>query len=291
MSEQEQEKAVAGVGILVAAFPEENAGEEALKALKQARKQRQVYFEDAAVIRQDAEGGVHYHETGDMSTGKGAGAGAIVGGLIGILGGPAGIVIGAGAGALVGGALAHGDAGFADDSLEQLGVALKPGTSAVALVTSGAFLHAVRKQADDAQLREDLGNIGSELSARLEEGKSVALGMVLTEEGIAVQEVAANNEVAEVIGVVVTEDGVLAGEAVATEEGAAYAVAATDGEAVEYEVGAATEDAAAVEHGVVTEEGAIIAGAAATEDEAVEGVAVITPVEEEAGEDEEKKEE
>jgi uncharacterized membrane protein len=206
MSEQEQEKAVAGVGILVAAFPEENAGEEALKALKQARKQRQVYFEDAAVIRQDAEGGVHYHETGDMSTGKGAGAGAIVGGLIGILGGPAGIVIGAGAGALVGGALAHGDAGFADDSLEQLGVALKPGTSAVALVTSGAFLHAVRKQADDAQLREALGNIGSELSARLEEGKSVALGMVLTEEGIAVQEVAANNEVAEVIGVVVTED-------------------------------------------------------------------------------------
>ena len=291
MSEQEQEKAVAGVGILVAAFPEENAGEEALKALKQARKQRQVYFEDAAVIRQDAEGGVHYHETGDMSTGKGAGAGAIVGGLIGILGGPAGIVIGAGAGALVGGALAHGDAGFADDSLEQLGVALKPGTSAVALVTSGAFLHAVRKQADDAQLREALGNIDSELSARLEEGKSVALGMVLTEEGIAVQEVAANNEVAEVIGVVVTEDGVLAGEAVATEEGAAYAVAATDGEAVEYEVGAATEDAAAVEHGVVTEEGAIIAGAAATEDEAVEGVAVITPVEEEAGEDEEKKEE
>ena len=291
MSEQEQEKAVAGVGILVAAFPEENAGEEALKALKQARKQRQVYFEDAAVIRQDAEGGVHYHETGDMSTGKGAGAGAIVGGLIGILGGPAGIVIGAGAGAIVGGALAHGDAGFDDKGLEQLGVALKPGTSAVALVTSGAFLHAVRKQADDAQLREALGNIGSELSARLEEGKSVALGMVLTEEGIAVQEVAANNEVAEVIGVVVTEDGVLAGEAVATEEGAAYAVAATDGEAVEYEVGAATEDAAAVEHGVVTEEGAIIAGAAATEDEAVEGVAVITPVEEEAGEDEEKKEE
>lgn len=290
MSEQEQEKAVAGVGILVAAFPDENAGEEALKALKQARKKRQVYFEDAAVIRQDAEGGVHYHETGDMSTGKGAGAGAIVGGLIGILGGPAGIVIGAGAGALVGGAFAHGDAGFADEGLEQLGVALKPDTSAVALVTSGAFLHAVRKQADDAQLREALGNIGSELSARLDEGKSVALGMVLTEEGIAVQEVAANNEVAEVIGVVVTEDGVLAGEAVATEEGAAYAVAATDGEAVEYEVGAATEDAAAVEHGVVTEEGAVIAGAAATEDEEVAGVAVVTPVEEEAEDQEKDKE-
>ena len=30
MSKQEQEKAVAGVGILVAAFPAEDAGEEAL---------------------------------------------------------------------------------------------------------------------------------------------------------------------------------------------------------------------------------------------------------------------
>jgi uncharacterized membrane protein len=296
MSEQEQElsteeekaRSVAGVGILVAAFPEENAGEEALKALKQARKQRQIYFEDAAVIRQDAEGGVHYHETGDMSTGKGAGAGAIVGGVIGILGGPAGIVIGAGAGALIGGALAHGDAGFDDKGLEQLGVALKPGTSAVALVTSGAFLHELRRQADDAQLREALGNIGAELSARLEEGKSVALGMALTEEGIAVQEVAADDKTAEVIGIVVTEDGVLAGEAVVTEEGAAYAVAATDGEAVEYEVGTTTEDAAAVEHGVVTEEGAVVAGAAVTEDEEVAGAAVITPVEEDAAAEEEK---
>ena len=275
------EQAAAGVGILVAAFPAEDAGEEALKALKQARKQRQIYFEDAAVISQDAEGGVHYHETGDMSTGKGAGAGAIVGGLIGILGGPSGIVIGAGAGALIGGAFAHGDAGFDDKGLERLGVALKPGTSAVALVTSDAFLHAVRKQVNDTDMREALGNIGSELSARLDEGKSVALGMVLTEEGIIVQEVAANDEVAEVIGVVITEDGVLAGEAVVTEEGAAYAVVASTEDAVEYEVGVSTEDAAAVEHGVITEEGAVIAGAATTDDEAVSGVAVITPVEEE----------
>ena len=101
MSEQEEkQEAVAGVGIMVAAFTSEDAGEETLKALKNARSQRQVYFEDAAVIRQDADGDVHYHETGDVTGGKGAGIGAIVGGVIGILGGPAGIAIGAGAGAL-----------------------------------------------------------------------------------------------------------------------------------------------------------------------------------------------
>jgi uncharacterized membrane protein len=271
MSEQKetQERAVAGVGILVAAFTNEEAGEEALKALKQARSQRQVYFEDAAVIRQDADGEVHYHETGDMTAGKGAGAGAIVGGIIGILGGPAGIVIGAGAGALVGGLAAKGDAGFDDKNLTQLGVALQPGTSAVAVVTSDAFLKAVQKQAEEADLRASVASLGYEISVKLTEGKNVAVGIVLTEEGLAVKEVAADDEVVEVIGVVVTEEGVIGGAAVVTEEGAAY------------EVAAATEDAAVVEAGVITDEGAAVVGAAATEDEVVAGAAVIVPEEEE----------
>lgn len=162
--------------------------------MKQAKKQRQIYFEDAAVIRQDAEGGVHYHETGDMSTGKGAGIGAIIGGVIGILGGPTGIVVGAGAGAIIGGAAAHGDAGIDDKGLEQLGVALKPGTSAMALATSGQFLHAVRKEVSDADMRTAVSEVGTELAARLDEGKSVALGLVLTEKGLAATEVAADDD-------------------------------------------------------------------------------------------------
>ena len=86
------------------AFTDETIADQALDAMKAAKKQQQFYFEDAAVIRQDVNGKVHYHETGDMSTGKGAGIGALVGGVIGILGGPAGIALGAGAGAAVGGA-------------------------------------------------------------------------------------------------------------------------------------------------------------------------------------------
>lgn len=276
MSEAEQES-VYGVGILVAAFPNEYAGEEALKALKDAKKERKVYFEDAAVISQDAEGGVHYHETGDMSTGKGAGVGALVGGVIGILGGPAGIVIGAGAGALIGGAAAHGDAGFDDEGLEQLGSALQPGSSAIAAVTHGEFLHEVRKQVSDADMRDALASLGSELSMRLGEGKSVAIGLALTEDRLAVKEVAADDAVAEVIGIVVTEDGVIGGAAVVSDDGIAYAV------------GAATEEGAVAERGVVTEEGAVVQGAVTDGEEVVGGTAVITPAEE--AEAEGKKEE
>jgi uncharacterized membrane protein len=275
MSEKpEKQETVAGVGIMAAAFTNEEAGEEALKALKKARSQRQVYFEDAAVIRQDADGEVHYHETGDVATGKGAGVGAIVGGVIGILGGPAGIAVGAGAGALLGGLVAKGDAGFQDKSMEQLGVALKPGTSAVVVVSSDAFLRAVQQQAEEADLLATVASLGYGISDQLAEGNNVAMGMLITEDGLAVKEVVANEEAAHVIGVVATEEGWAAGEAVVTEEGvAARRVVATD-------------EAVAGEGAVITDEGAAAAGFVATDEGAVAGAAVVTPEEEEENKEE-----
>lgn len=267
--ESKKQEAVAGVGIMVAAFTKEGTGEEALQALKEARSQKKIYFEDAAVIRQDIGGEVHYHETGDVATGKGAGVGAIVGGVIGILGGPAGIAIGAGAGALLGGLAAKGDAGFEDKSMEQLGVALKPGTSAVVVVSSDAFLRAVQQQAEEADLLATVASLGYGISDQLGEGNNVALGMLITEEGLAVKEVVANEEAAHVIGVVATEEGWAAGEAVVTEEGvAARRVVATD-------------EAVAGEAAVVTKEGVIVEGFVATDEGAVTGAAVVTPDEEE----------
>jgi uncharacterized membrane protein len=276
MSEQKEERGVAGVGILVAAFTNEEAGEEALKALKKARSQRQVYFEDAAVIRQDAEGEVHYHETGDVATGKGAGVGAIVGGVIGILGGPAGIAIGAGAGALLGGMASKGDAGFQDKSMEQLGVALQPGTSAVVVVTSDAFLRAVQEQTDEAERLASVASLGYGISEQLSAGNNVAMGMLITEKGLAVKEVVANEDAAHVIGVVATEEGWAAGEAVVTDEGMAARRMV------------ATEEGVAGEGAVVTAEGAAAAGFVATDEGAAAGAAMVTPEEEEKEESEDK---
>ena len=263
-----EQQTVAGVGIIVAAFNNEGAGDEALKALKQAKQQRQVYFEDAAVIRQDATGQVHYHETGDMSTGKGAGVGALIGGLVGILGGPAGIAIGASAGAAVGAAAAHGDAGFADAGLKQIGVALKPGTSALTAISSHAFLKAVRNNVAEADARAAVQQLADGISEQLAVGNDVAYGLAITEEGVAVVALAADDKHTQVLGVVSTEEGVGAVAAVVTEEGVV------------------------VEEAVVTEEGAVVRGAIVTEDTTVVGTAVAVPEEEEAtAADEEKKEE
>ena len=100
------------MGLFVAAYVDELGADNALNQLKQAKKADQFYYDDAAIIRRSAEGKVHIDEKGDMSTGKGAGIGALTGGVVGVLGGPGGVIGGAAVGAAIDGIAAHGDAGF-----------------------------------------------------------------------------------------------------------------------------------------------------------------------------------
>ena len=253
---------VAGVGMFVAAFVNERAAEDALKILKEARRSGEFYFDDAAVIRSDDKGKVHISESGDMSTGKGAGIGALIGGVIGLLGGPGGVAIGAGAGAALGGLAAKGDAGFSNESLKEIGAALMPGSSAIAATTSQVFVEEVRRQAESGATltaaKEIAGNIRQNLEAR----QDVLYSLVITENGVAASQVVSSPTALAVFGIAATEQGVVAGQVVVTEEGAAY------------EVAAATEDEAAYEAGVATEGGAAVVDAyAKAEDEAPEGEA------------------
>jgi uncharacterized membrane protein len=264
---QKAPQPVPAVGFLVMAFLDEMAADQVLDAMKHAKKQGQFYFEDAAVIRQDAAGKVHYHETGDMGAGKGAGIGALVGGIIGVLGGPVGVALGASAGAAVGAVVSSIDSGFRDESLRTVGIALKPGTSAIAAITSHDFLRAVQEQVPIEQIRAAVGNLATELSARLGENKNVAVGLLLTEQGLAVREVAANKETAEVMGAVITSEAVVAGAAVATSEGAAY------------EIVGATAEGAVAEVGVITAEGAVLVDAVAPAGELPAGEAPVAPAE------------
>ena len=218
------------------------------------RNSRRFYFEDAAVITQDAQGKVKYHETGDMSTGKGAGIGALVGGVIGILAGPAGVVVGAGAGAAIGAAFAAHDGGFKNENLQTIGMALKPNTSAVAVITSHDFLKAMQQQVPIEDIRTVVGNLAAELSTQLAAGKCVAIGLLLTPDGLAIKEIAADETSTQVVGAVITADAVVVGAAVATADGAAY------------EVVAATADGAVGEAGEVTDEGAVVVDAVAVPD-------------------------
>jgi len=242
---------IPAVGFLVVAFTDATAADQALDAMKAAKSQQTFYFEDAAVITQDAQGKVKYHETGDMGTGKGAGIGALVGGVIGILAGPAGVVVGTGAGAAIGAAFAAHDSGFKNDNLQTIGLELKPSTSAVAVITSHDFLKAIQQQVAIEDIRTVVSNLAAELSAQLAAGKCVAIGLLLTPDGLGIKEIAADETSTQVVGAVITGDASVAGAAVATADGVAYQVVA------------ATADGAVGEAGVVTDEGAVVVDAVA----------------------------
>jgi uncharacterized membrane protein len=85
---------------------------------------------NVAVLHVKPDGKAKFVESKDW----GAGRGALLGGAIGIIGGPLGIVAGGGIGAL---AAKLRDSGFKNDQLEQLGKSLSPNSSAVVLEIAG----------------------------------------------------------------------------------------------------------------------------------------------------------
>ena len=98
---------------------------------------------NSAVLHVKPDGTVKFVESKDW----GAGRGALLGGAIGIIGGPLGVLAGGGIGAL---AAKLRDSGFPDSQLEALGKTLEPGGSAVvvelaadAVATAQALLDAL----------------------------------------------------------------------------------------------------------------------------------------------------
>ena len=79
---------------------------------------------NVAVLHVKPDGKPKFVESKDW----GAGRGALLGGVIGVIGGPIGILAGGGVGAL---AAKLRDSGFKNDQLEQLGESLGPNSSAV----------------------------------------------------------------------------------------------------------------------------------------------------------------
>jgi uncharacterized membrane protein len=122
------------VELVVAAFDQEEQASEILEEIKELERMTFIGVWNAAVITKDAEGKLKLQETAEIKGVKrGAGIGAIAGGILGILaGGPiGGIVLGAAAGALGGKVL---DLGFSDKELKEIGDLMGPGSSAIIAV-------------------------------------------------------------------------------------------------------------------------------------------------------------
>jgi uncharacterized membrane protein len=125
--------------LLVVAFDGEARATQVLAQLQQLSHEHLVHLKNAAVIQRDAHGKVVIHETHDFDAKQGAVAGAVAGGLLGLIKGDLveGALLGAGAGFIASKVV---DLGFKDDYLKELGASLTPNSSAIVAVVQ--FDHA-----------------------------------------------------------------------------------------------------------------------------------------------------
>jgi uncharacterized membrane protein len=202
--------------IIVAAFQEEDAADEALKTLKEAKKEKLISIDNAAVIRKDDDGKLHIKETADMGGGKGAGVGVLVGGAIGLIGGPLGVAVGGALGAAVGGITAKlYDGGFKDDRLREIGSSLTPGTSAIVAVIEHRWVADLERELAEEGADVMTAALADDIAEQLQKGGELSITAVSSEEGFAAARVATTDDEAVVSGVIATDEGVVAAAGVA----------------------------------------------------------------------------
>jgi uncharacterized membrane protein len=249
------------VQLIVAAFQDEKSADMALKELKQARREKLIGIQNAAVIRKDEKGKLHIKETADMGGGKGAALGGVAGAAIGILAGPA-LWVPAAVGALVGGLAAKlRDSGFSDERLKTIGDSLEPGSSAIIAVVEHKWVAQVEKELEEAGADMFTQALSADIASQLEAGHEVAYSALSSQEGYAVSRVAGGEDMVEGSSLVVDESGAYGSRFLATEDGfAVEQITATDDVVVD-EVLASDGETVVYGATVSTDEGVVSAGA------------------------------
>lgn len=207
------------VELIVAAFQDEKGADAVLKELKQAKREKLIGIDNAAVIRKDEKGKIHIKETADIGGGKGAAMGAATGAAIGLIAGPL-LVVPAAVGALVGGLAAKFiDAGFDDERLKKVGEGLTPGSSAIIAVVEHKWVEQLQKELEEMEADVIIEALSADIHEQLEKGHEVAYDAIATEHGYTMERVAGGEDEVEGSRILVDDSGVYESQFYATPEG------------------------------------------------------------------------
>lgn len=160
--------------IVAFTFAGKDTAKETVKEIKKSGALDGYYIVAQAEVEQDEKGKVHIHEPGHG--GIGATVGAAAGGLLGIIGGPAGVLALGAAGAAVGGAAGHyfGRA-IPKEDLKELGEALQPDSSAMLLLLEDVDSEAVVDSMSGYNANVVTLTVGDELSGQIAQYTSGAV--------------------------------------------------------------------------------------------------------------------
>lgn len=118
--------------LIAISFDEPLLAQELLLAFARLAKRSAIDIEDAAIVAKDSDGKISLRQTRDVMPGQGAASGGWVGALIGIVGGPLGVLAGGALGAAAGGLFAKlRDVGIDDDHMREMGERLNRDSAAL----------------------------------------------------------------------------------------------------------------------------------------------------------------
>ncbi len=152
--------------ILVFSFTDTHTADEVVNELKASQKLGGYKIVAEAVVIREADGSVHVHEPGEGS--KGATIGAVVGGAIGLLGGPVGVLWLAAAGGALGGVAGHfAGRSIPADDLKKIGEQLQPNSSAFLALVEDTDAEAVVNSMSGVNANVVTVTLGDELSGTI----------------------------------------------------------------------------------------------------------------------------
>jgi len=166
MSKKEKKEKSAVYNILAFNFAGEDTAKETVKEIKKSGALEGQLIVAEAIVSVDDKGKAHVHEPGHGVLG-GAG-GAVAGGLLGLIGGPAGLLAWTVGGAVVGGAAGkYLGRPFAKGNLKEIGDAMQPDTSAFLLLVEDWASETVVDKMKGVNANVVTLTVGDELSGEI----------------------------------------------------------------------------------------------------------------------------
>ncbi len=166
MSKKDKKEKSAVFNILAFNFAGEKTAEETVKEIKKSGVLDGQIIVAEAIVSVDEKGKSHIHEPGHGIAG--GTVGAVAGGLLGLIGGPAGLLAWTVGGAVVGGAAGkYLGRPFSKGDLKEIGDAMQPDTSAFLLLVEDWASETVINKLDGFNANVVTLTVGDELSGEI----------------------------------------------------------------------------------------------------------------------------
>src|ERR1700756_3872400 len=122
---------MSGENVIVVSFEQDSSVYEAFTNLKELGEQSQVSIKGAAIVQREEDGRIVMKDSAGSERLSGTATGGLIGLLVGILGGPFGVLIGGATGLLIGSLYDVDDADETESALAQISSAIRQGQTVV----------------------------------------------------------------------------------------------------------------------------------------------------------------